>query len=154
MCGYFLGTSAVSEVVSGTAAGWTGREMIFSTRFECSFTSSSLVSSVVSHLIHSFRVQFRYEYHRGQGYSPRTTVGLETCKTTLQTSEEDVKTKLETSEDDEKLHSKRVEKMKNYTRNEWGRQADINSGVQSVTAAEQDGLNAMRQGLIDKNIEG
>jgi hypothetical protein len=29
---------------------------IFSTRFECSFTSSPLVSSVVSHLLHSFRV--------------------------------------------------------------------------------------------------
>ncbi len=28
----------------------------FYTRFECSFTSSPLVSSVVSHLLHSFRV--------------------------------------------------------------------------------------------------
>ncbi len=32
------------------------------------------------------------------------------CKTTLETSGEDVK-----------LHSKRVEKMLNYARNEWGR---------------------------------
>jgi hypothetical protein len=30
-------------------------------------------------------------------------------------------TTLETSGEDEKLHSKRVEKMKNYTRNEWRR---------------------------------
>ena len=30
----------------------------FSTRFECFFTSSQLVSSVVSHLLHSFRVYF------------------------------------------------------------------------------------------------
>ena len=32
---------------------------IFSTRFECSFTSSPLVSSVVLNLPHSFRVQFQ-----------------------------------------------------------------------------------------------
>jgi hypothetical protein len=31
----------------------------------------------------------------------------------------EVKSTLETSGEDEKLHSKRVEKMKNYTRNEW-----------------------------------
>jgi hypothetical protein len=31
------------------------------------------------------------------------------------------KTTLETSGEDIKLHSKRVEKMSNYTRNEWGR---------------------------------
>ena len=31
---------------------------IFSTRFECGFTSSPLVSSVFSHLLHSFRVYF------------------------------------------------------------------------------------------------
>ncbi len=31
---------------------------IFPTRFECRFTSSPLVSSVVLHLLHSFRVQF------------------------------------------------------------------------------------------------
>ena len=31
---------------------------IFSTRFECSFSSSPLVSSVVSHPLHQFRVQF------------------------------------------------------------------------------------------------
>ncbi len=32
---------------------------IFSNRFECSFTSSALVSSVVIHLLHSFRVCFQ-----------------------------------------------------------------------------------------------
>jgi hypothetical protein len=32
-----------------------------------------------------------------------------------------VKTTLETSGDDRKLHSKRVETIENYTRNEWGR---------------------------------
>ncbi len=31
--------------------------LVFSTRFECNFTFSPLVSSVVSHLLHSFRVE-------------------------------------------------------------------------------------------------
>ena len=43
---------------------------------------------------------------------------LEHVKSTLKTSGEDVKTTLETSWEDVKLHSKRVEKMWNYTRNE------------------------------------
>ena len=37
---------------------------IFSTRFECIFTSSPLVSSVFSHLLHSFRVYFSYHILR------------------------------------------------------------------------------------------
>ncbi len=39
-------------------------------------------------------------------------------KTTLETSGEDVKTTLETSGEDVKIHSKRVEKIWNYTLNE------------------------------------
>jgi hypothetical protein len=35
---------------------------IFSTRFECTFTSSPLVSSVLIHLLHSFRV-YLYIFH-------------------------------------------------------------------------------------------
>jgi hypothetical protein len=33
-----------------------GGTLIFYTRFECNFSSSPLVSSVISHLLHSFRV--------------------------------------------------------------------------------------------------
>jgi hypothetical protein len=37
------------------------------TRFECSFASSPLVSSVVLHLLHSFRVCFsRYETYEAE----------------------------------------------------------------------------------------
>ncbi len=36
---------------------------IFSTDFQCSFTSSPLISSVVLHLLHSFRVQFGVMIH-------------------------------------------------------------------------------------------
>ncbi len=41
-----------------------------------------------------------------------------TCKTTLEKGGEDVKTRFETTEEDLKLHSKRVENLQNYTRNE------------------------------------
>jgi hypothetical protein len=82
---------------------------IFSTRFECSVTSSTLVSSVVLPV----RVFF--------GPAIQTVVGnvyLSTdkpsdisCKTTLETSGEDVKITLETGGEDAKI---RVEKMYLY----------------------------------------
>jgi hypothetical protein len=112
----------------------------FSTRFECNFVSSPLVSSAILYLLHSFGVQFcifstRFECNfvssplvssvvlhpllmRGSAINRLATLGTTNytrsewrrCKTILETSGEDVK-----------LHSKRVEKMENYTRNEWRR---------------------------------
>ncbi len=46
-------------------------------------------------------------------------------KTTLETSGEDVKTTLEMSGENVNPHSKRVEKMRNYTRPEWERSTGL-----------------------------
>jgi hypothetical protein len=100
----------------------------FYTRFECSFTSSSLVSSVVLHPLHSFECSFTFSSLVSSvvfrftarvlcftltvidtsvtGSTQRNTV-RESCCTKMETS----KTTLETGGEDVKLHSKRVEKM-------------------------------------------
>ena len=97
---------------------------IFSTRFECEFTSSPLVSSVVLHLPHSFRVYFLRLLHSFRVwiyiFSTRfecTDFSRGICKMRTMTWEKDytvpirVKSTLETSGEDVKVHSKRVEKM-------------------------------------------
>ncbi len=75
---------------------------IFPTLFECSFTSSPLVSSVVSHLLHSFRVYFfRLEEEEAA-----------LLKDYVEDKEEEEKwQKLQFTLARVKLHSKRVEKM-------------------------------------------
>jgi hypothetical protein len=70
--------------------------------------------------IHTWRVKTTLETSGEDVRNTLETSG-EDVRTTLETSGEDVKTTLETSGEDLKLHSKRVEKMKNYTRNEWRR---------------------------------
>ncbi len=78
--------------------------------FECIFTSSSLVWSVFSRLFHSFWVCFR---------SLPRFVSL-TVRWSSSTASK-VKIILETSWEHEKIHSKRVENTKKYTRNECRR---------------------------------
>jgi hypothetical protein len=98
---------------------------IFSTRFECIIASSPLVSSVLLHLLHSFRVYYcifstRFEciFHI---FSTRFECSFsKLCEkekhSTVSSREASVMVKLTIAL--VKLHSKRVEKMSNYTRNE------------------------------------
>ncbi len=115
---------------------------IFSTRFECRFSSSPPVSSVVFHvcwsynragtymtevgrlsLIEPYLMQGKIHSKRVEMMKNHTRSEWRRCKTTLETSGEDVK-----------LHSKRVEKMGNHTRNEWRRQVLVFMLQQSRTA--------------------
>ena len=119
----FASSPLVSSVFSHLLHSFRVYLHIFSTSFECGFTCSPLVSSVVSHLLHSFRVYFsgpgelylspssltsltslvegyRTVRERRLGEVNYTRNEWRRCKTTLETSGEDVK-----------LHSKRVGKM-------------------------------------------
>jgi hypothetical protein len=78
---------------------------VFSTRFECIFSSSPLVSSVVSDCV-VFTFNFDEE------------VCCLTQNLTVLNNGLLVKTTLETSGEDVISHSKRVEKIQNYTQNE------------------------------------
>ncbi len=109
---------------------------IFSARFECGFASSPLVSSVVLHLIHSFRVWFHIFSTRFECSSARgdrlASVSPEACDLVFSLLELDFlkRSNIKKVLDHEwlKIHSKRVEKMQttletseedaNYTRNE------------------------------------
>ncbi len=82
--------------------------MIFCTRFECSFSSSPLVSSVVSTAL-ALQLAARFDPPKAskqRSYQEKPTTENYTrnewrrCKTTLETGGEDVK-----------LHSRRVKKM-------------------------------------------
>ncbi len=77
---------------------------IFSTRIECSFASSPLVSSVVFRPYFPLTRNFPLRSRSVQRPPRRKHCCL-----------------VQHSQRFEKLHSKRVGKMKNYTRNEWGK---------------------------------
>ncbi len=83
------------------------------------FASSPLVSGVILHLPHSFRVYFQELLVTGCLPHPERLLPcpiLHVWRASGPSQEIQCKTTLETSEEDVKLHSKRVEKMKNYTR--------------------------------------
>ncbi len=83
------------------------------------FTSFPLVSSVFLPI--NIMTMFGFAYCLASSSQRARWLKVSRLKTTLETSGEDVKTTLETSGEDVKLHPKRVEKMWNHTRNEWGR---------------------------------
>ncbi len=116
----FTSSPPVRSVVLHPPYSFRVQFYIFSTRSECSFTSSPLVPSVVLHLPHSFRVQFyifptRFEcfflaivrVHPDEWKEPISVASFAQA-----ISSRDIHVK---------LHSKRVEEMRNYTRNEWRR---------------------------------
>ena len=98
----------VTDVIQDVVNKLTCRYLI--TRFECSFTSSPLVSSVVSHLPHSFRVCFSALCINSTPTSSIIFAGQWLRISSLSTFYGSLWVK---------LHSKRVEKMSKYTRNEW-----------------------------------
>ena len=103
------------------------------TRFEWRICKITLVSSGEDSKLHSFRVEkiqnyTRFEWRRYRSISIGLTTSLWNwgcrywslifvSKRSLTVPE----TTLETGGEDWKLHSKRVGKIENYTRNEWGR---------------------------------
>ncbi len=117
---------------------------IFPTRFECSFRSSPLVSSVVLtsfrlvssvvstsfrlvssvflHLLHSFRVYFyifstRFECSFAE-YKRVSSMVKPVASSLLKPHLDNLEYQLRPGE---KIHSKRVRKIPNHTRNEWRR---------------------------------
>ncbi len=87
--------------------------MVFITRFECSFTSSPLISGVVLHLCHSFRVEFSAKLYHERGNFSKSVEILEPLlyESEGADKEEVRKNTLQTSGEDVTLHSQRVEKM-------------------------------------------
>jgi hypothetical protein len=80
-----------------------------------------LVSSVVSHLLHSFRVYFSGIVLRAAGGWVRDKLlGLDNSLD-IDLAVDKGKTTLETCGEDVTLQSKRMRKMHKYTRNEWRR---------------------------------
>ncbi len=102
--------------------------LIFSTRFECGFRSSPLVSSVVLDLLHSFRVYFHIFSTRFE-CSLRSSPPVSSVVLAPSVSHESSEETVTASQIEQvkainrvvKIHSKRVEKMWIYTRNEWER---------------------------------
>ena len=98
---------------------------LFYTRFECSFTSSPLVSSVVSHLLHSFRVWFHIFPTRFECSFSRSSVEVDFTlpnrlrPLALMLPMPLVRLLEARGGAEGKSHSKRVGKIWNYTRNEW-----------------------------------
>ncbi len=114
----------------GTVGYWM---VEFYTRFECSFTSSPLFSSVVSHLLHSFRVYFhifsnRFEcsshlphsfrvWFSGQFHPLPSSISFPPRLELLLKGMFNVDFEERYTLEKVKTHSKRVEKMWKHTRN-------------------------------------
>ncbi len=95
---------------------WLTVMFVFSTRFECSFTSSPLVSSVVFQVLAHFRGEGHQAGCFGRGQGPcRGCLDGKISKCTTNFNQELPRTV--------KTHSKRVGKMWEYTRFECGRSA-------------------------------
>ncbi len=101
---------------------------IFSTRFECSFTSSPLVSSVVLHLLHSFRVCFSCVSGLSAEALKRSQSLDDLVRSIANKSSSAIETLKAVGENYTRNEWKRCEstlervrKMSKYTRNEWRR---------------------------------
>ncbi len=111
----FASSALVSSVVLHLLHSFRVYFCIFCTRFECIFASSALVSSLVVHVLHSFRVYFCI-------FSTR----FECSFITVFRSQAEYRqfSLIDWRQDCQhltpllKLHSKRVEMLENYTRNE------------------------------------
>ncbi len=119
-------------------------------------TETTLGTSGEDGKLHSERVEKMENYTRNEWRKWKITLGtsgedkkisLETSgedkKISLETSGEDKKISLGTSGEDAKFHSERVEKMENYTRNEW-RRWKITLG----TSGEDSKLHSKRVGKM------